>query len=106
MYASFQKYRDQVSDLARTIEPHVDNVEVSLAVKFSAESTSKDGVLVTRTTVEDEEGLDEFLSSHSFEFVDGDRGGRKPTGDGGGFDDEDESGMSQSSCHVCGSVAK
>ena len=40
----------------------------------------------------EEEGLDEFLSSHGFEYVNGDRGGRQPTNDGGSFSDEDSSG--------------
>lgn len=56
--------------------------EVSLAVRFS-ENTS---------VLDDDEGLDEFLSSHGFEYVDGDLGGRKPTVDGQGFSDEDSSG--------------
>ena len=41
---------------------------------------------------EEEEGLDEFLSEHGFEYVDGDRGGRQPTQDGESISDEADSG--------------
>ena len=41
---------------------------------------------------DEEDGLDEFLSAHGFEYVDGDRGGRRPTRDGESFDDEDSAG--------------
>ena len=43
---------------------------------------------------DDEDGLDEFLSSHGFEYIDGDRSGRQPTQDGTSFSDEDSSGAS------------
>lgn len=49
--------------------------------------------MATTAAASDEEGLDEFLSGHNFEYIDGNRSGRRPTQDGGGFDDEDSSGM-------------
>lgn len=47
---------------------------------------------------DEEDGLDEFLSGHGFEYVDGDRSGRRPTEDGGSFSDEDSSGVLMPSC--------
>ena len=66
---------------------------IILAVRFSPESDSSSGAVASRATTDDEEGLDQFFADHRFEFVDGNRGGRKPTHDGGGADDEDSSGM-------------
>ena len=43
---------------------------------------------------EDEENVDAFVSSHGFEYVDGERGARSPAGDN---DDEDDSGA----CVLC-----
>ncbi|KAH8104811.1 hypothetical protein BXZ70DRAFT_922522 [Cristinia sonorae] len=85
-----EDYRDKIQDLAKTIEPYGDSVEVSLAVRFS-KSISTDGTVAAPSTVDDEEGLDELLSTHNFEYVDGDRGGRVTAGEGGSFDDEEES---------------
>ncbi|TCD66606.1 hypothetical protein EIP91_001115 [Steccherinum ochraceum] len=93
VFSTGEKYRDHASNLARTIELHSDNIEVTLAVRISDTSAQADGTVVAKPAVDEEEGLDEFLLGHNFEFVDGDRGGRKPTGDGGGFDDEDEAGI-------------
>ena len=68
--------------MATTLENH--DPEVSLAVRFTGDKHPQ--------SLDDEDGLDEFLSSHGFEYVDGDLGGRKPTGDGAGFSDENSSG--------------
>lgn len=40
----------------------------------------------------DDEGLDEFLSSHGFEFVEGDRSYRRPTQDTDRHSDDEDSG--------------
>ncbi|KAK7690373.1 hypothetical protein QCA50_007031 [Cerrena zonata] len=80
-----EKYQEDVPSLASRLQNH--DPEVSLAVRFTGDGTphaDKD---------EDEEGLDEFLSSHGFEYVDGELAGRKPTGDGAGFSDESSSGI-------------
>ena len=68
--------------MATQLENH--DPEVSLAVRFTGDKPPP--------SLDDEDGLDEFLSSHGFEYVDGDLGGRKPTGDGAGFSDENSSG--------------
>ena len=68
--------------MATRLENH--DPEVSLAVRFTGDKPPQ--------SLDDEDGLDEFLSSHGFEYVDGDLGGRKPTADGAGFSDEDSSG--------------
>ena len=68
--------------MAIRLENH--DPEVSLAVRFTGDKPPQ--------SLDDEDGLDEFLSSHGFEYVDGDLGGRKPTGDGAGFSDENSSG--------------
>ena len=80
-----QPYQDHVPSLADKLQ-HYDP-EVSLAVRLSYGVNQ-----VVAYGKEEEEGLDEFLSSHGFEYVDGDRGGRQPTNDGGSFSDEDSSG--------------
>ena len=68
--------------MATQLENH--DPEVSLAVRFTGDKPPP--------SLDDEDGLDEFLSSHGFEYVDGDLCGRKPTGDGAGFSDENSSG--------------
>jgi len=88
-----EKYRDQVSDLAKLIQPYGEHIDVSLAVRLSVDAVEKDGAVTTACSVEEEDGLDEFLSGYDFEFVDGDRSGRRPTEDGGGVSDEDPSGV-------------
>ncbi|THH32482.1 hypothetical protein EUX98_g1687 [Antrodiella citrinella] len=85
-----EKYKEQVSDLAKLLETYGNNVDVSLAVRVSG-ATSATGAVVTTASEEEEEGLDEFLSSHALEYIDGDRRGRRPTEDGGGVSDEDPS---------------
>ncbi len=62
--------------------------EVSLAVRFV------EGVEVASSTESsvDDDGLDEFLSSHGFEFVEGDRSFRRPTQDTDSHSDDEDSG--------------
>ncbi|KAI0338924.1 hypothetical protein BDW22DRAFT_1401015 [Trametopsis cervina] len=78
------QYKTHVTELAKKLE-HYDP-EVSLAVQFSSDSSPAE-------REEDGEGLDEFISSHGFEYIDGDRGYRKPTQDGSSFSDEDAAGV-------------
>lgn len=80
--STVQPYKEHVPAIATKLRQH--DPEVSLAVRFSG---------AVRSAEEEEEGLDEFLSTHGFEYVDGDRSGRRPTRDGEGFSDEDSSGM-------------
>ncbi|EMD40108.1 hypothetical protein CERSUDRAFT_81390 [Gelatoporia subvermispora B] len=58
-WAAGEPCRDHIIDIAKSIEYY--DPEISLAVRFGNESAEED------------EGLDEFLSSHGFEFVDGNR---------------------------------
>ena len=64
--------------------------EVSLAVRLRGDD-------VAQPDVDSENGLDEFISNHGFEYIDGDRGGRDSTRDGGEASTEDQSGLS----YVC-----
>lgn len=82
-------YKEDVPTLAQKLESC--DPEVSLAVRITPEGNP--ALAVSTTTSEDEDGLDEFLSSHGFEYIDGDRRGRNPTEDGQGFSDEDSSGI-------------
>lgn len=76
-----QPYKEHVPLLADKLQ-HCDP-EVSLAVRLGGDQPYER---------EEEDGLDEFLLSHGFEYVDGDRAGRVPTQDGGSFSDEDSLG--------------
>ncbi|GJE88380.1 hypothetical protein PsYK624_044630 [Phanerochaete sordida] len=76
-------YRDHVPNISEKLQ-HYDP-EVTLAVRFSDPAKA--------AVQDDEDGLDEFLSSHGFEYIDGDRSGRQPTQDGTSFSDEDSSGV-------------
>ena len=62
--------------------------EVSLAVRFGE---SVEAASPAEPTV-DEDGLDEFLSSHGFEFVEGDRSFRRPTQDTEKHSDDEDTG--------------
>lgn len=46
----------------------------------------------TASTPDDEDGLDEFLSSHGFEFIEGDRDHRTPTQDDDRHSDDEDTG--------------
>lgn len=93
-----EQYRKAVPELAKKLE-HYDP-EVSLAVRFDLASsafTPSGQAVPVRTNDDgdgDEQGLDEFISSHGFEYIDGDRGKRRPTQDSGSYPDDDDSGMS------------
>lgn len=76
-------HQDHLPTLAQKLEQH--DPEVLLAVRFKDESKPV-------AHPDDEENLDEFASSHGFEYIDGERGGRMPTQDGGGVSDEDDAG--------------
>ena len=63
--------------------------EVSLAVRFGEGPSSP----TPPPPGEDEDGLDEFISSHGFEFVEGERDWRRPTQDEDRHSDEEDSGV-------------
>ncbi|THG99596.1 hypothetical protein EW026_g2774 [Hermanssonia centrifuga] len=73
-----EPYQDYVSTLSQKLQHH--DPEVSLAVRLGGASS------VPAEGKDAEDGLDEFLSSHGLEYVDGDR-------DGAGYLDEDRSGV-------------
>lgn len=79
-----ETYESHVPELAKRLE-HYDP-EVSLAVRFAPEGSAP---AVAHVEDGGEDGLDEFISSHGFEYVDGERGRRRPTEDGSSFSDED-----------------
>lgn len=78
-----QPYKEHVPSISNKLR-HYDP-EVTLAVRFNDPAKA--------AAPDDEDGLDEFLSSYGFEYIDGDRSGRQPTQDGASFSDEDSSGM-------------
>lgn len=78
-----EQHKEEIPELAKKLQ-HYDP-EVSLAVRFTGDSSAEGGD-------EGEDGLDEFISSHGFEYVDGERGRRIPTGDVSSFSDEDSAG--------------
>ena len=81
-----QPYREHVPEIAQKIQ-HYDP-EVSLAVRFG-------GNVEVASPAEpnvDDDGLDEFLSTHGFEFVEGDRSYRRPTQDTERHSDDEDSG--------------
>ncbi|EED81027.1 predicted protein [Postia placenta Mad-698-R] len=73
-------YREQVLDVASSLRPH--DPDVSLAVKFG-----NNAVPIS----EDEEGTDEFLSAHGFEYIEGDRVPRKDMQDEDGHSEDSDS---------------
>ena len=85
------QHKTEVPELARKLQ-HYDP-EVSLAVRY--DPSSKDEPPHNHDKSEEgEDGLDEFISSHGFEYVDGERGKRVPTQDGSSFSDEEHTGTS------------
>lgn len=91
-----ETYKTAVPELAQKLE-HYDP-EVSLAVRFNPAASSS--VATTALPADDgehgdEQALDEFISSHGFEYIDGDRGSRRPTQDGSSFSDEEDGGELQ-----------
>lgn len=77
---TYKEHVPLISEKLRHYDP-----EVTLAVRFSDPAQA--------AVHDDEDGLDEFLSSHGFEYIDGDRSGRQATQDGNGFSDEDSAGI-------------
>ncbi|GBE83120.1 hypothetical protein SCP_0501670 [Sparassis crispa] len=81
VWAHGEPYREHVPDIAKSLEYY--DPEVTLAVRFDGNTA--------KANADEDDGLDEFLSSHGFEFIEGDRSARKPTQDSGRvLDDEDE----------------
>ena len=83
-----QPYKEHIPEIAQKLQ-HYDP-EVTLAVRFG------DSVTVTNAASlsEEDDGLDEFLSLHGFEFVEGDRTYRRPTQDEDRHSDDEDSGQS------------
>jgi hypothetical protein len=79
-----EEYMANISELSTKLE-HYDP-EVSLAVRFASVSDQ------ARKDEQGEDRVDEFISSHGFEYVDGERGRRVPTQDGSSFSDEEHTG--------------
>ncbi|KAI0755231.1 hypothetical protein C8Q80DRAFT_419454 [Daedaleopsis nitida] len=82
-----EPYREHVPEIAEKVQ-HYDP-EVSLAVRFGESSSLASPPQPTL----DDDGLDEFLSEHGFEFVDGDRSYRRPTQDADRHSDDEDSGI-------------
>ncbi|KAI0357445.1 hypothetical protein OH77DRAFT_1399047 [Trametes cingulata] len=79
-----EPYKDHIPEIAHKIQ-HYDP-EVSLAVRFGGSATA------VAPSAEDD-GLDEFLSTHGFEFVEGDRTFRRPTQDEDRHSDDEDTGI-------------
>ncbi|KAH9939807.1 hypothetical protein B0H21DRAFT_755983 [Amylocystis lapponica] len=82
VWAHGEPYRDHIPDISKSLEYY--DPEVSLAVRFANNNT---------ITADEEDGLDEFLSTHGFEFVEGDRVARRPTQEDGSASDEENAGV-------------
>ncbi|CAL1709776.1 unnamed protein product [Somion occarium] len=74
---------EHIPSIASKLESH--DPEVSLAIRFGGDHVVHS---------DEEDGMDEFLSIHGFEYINGELGGRRPTRDGAGFSDEQSSGVS------------
>ncbi|OBZ68716.1 hypothetical protein A0H81_11132 [Grifola frondosa] len=77
-----EPYREHIPEISKRLE-HYDP-EVSLAVRFSHTTTSP---------AKEDEDLDEFLSTHGFEFIEGDRGFRLPTQDHTRSSEDEDTGI-------------
>ncbi|KAI0726452.1 hypothetical protein C8Q72DRAFT_954049 [Fomitopsis betulina] len=73
-----QPYRDHVEDIASRLRDH--DPEVSLAVRLSRSPS---------TTQTEDDGIDDFLSCHGFEFVEGDRESQSTHAADSGSEDAD-----------------
>ncbi|KAI0771221.1 hypothetical protein BD413DRAFT_65435 [Trametes elegans] len=82
-----EPYKEHVPEIAQKIQ-HYDP-EVSLAVRLGESAPATAASVPT----EEDDGLDEFLSSHGFEFVEGDRTYRRPTQDTERHSDDEDSGI-------------
>ena len=81
-----QPYREHVPEIAQKVQ-HYDP-EVSLAVRFGEGVPSS----APPPPAVDDDGLDEFFSTHGFEFVEGERSYRRPTQDADRHSDDEDSG--------------
>ncbi|KZT09367.1 uncharacterized protein LAESUDRAFT_723119 [Laetiporus sulphureus 93-53] len=77
-----EPYREHIMDIASSLRDQ--DPEVSLAVRFGDAST---------VSAEEEEGMDEFLSSHGFEYVEGGRDYRETTEDEGWRSKDEDAGI-------------
>ncbi|KAI0786892.1 hypothetical protein C8Q75DRAFT_250040 [Abortiporus biennis] len=89
-------YKEHIQHLNERLSDHDPEVSLAVRITFNAVGVQQTVTTMTTTTpiakvVEEEDGLDEFMSSHGFEYIDGDKAGRIPTGDGGGVDDDNSS---------------
>ncbi|KAL7280148.1 hypothetical protein ACG7TL_006567 [Trametes sanguinea] len=82
-----EPYKEHIPEIAQKIQ-HYDP-EVTLAVRFGDSAAT---TLSTTAPSEEDDGLDEFLSSHGFEFIEGDRTYRRPTQDVERHSDDEDSG--------------
>ncbi|KAI8978785.1 hypothetical protein BD414DRAFT_538705 [Trametes punicea] len=80
-------YKEHIPEIAQKIQ-HYDP-EVTLAVRFGDAAATTSATLPS----EEDDGIDEFLSSHGFEFVEGDRSHRRPTQDLERHSDDEDSGI-------------
>ncbi|KAL1950714.1 hypothetical protein VTO73DRAFT_5838 [Trametes versicolor] len=81
-----EPYKEHIPEISTKIQ-HYDP-EVSLAVRFG-DSVSVSASAAPPSTEDD--GLDEFLSTHGFEFVEGERSYRRPTQDRDRHSDDEDS---------------
>ncbi|KAI0693430.1 hypothetical protein C8T65DRAFT_667998 [Cerioporus squamosus] len=82
-----EPYREHIPEIAQKVQ-HYDP-EVSLAVRFGESSST----FTPAPPSVDEDGLDEFLSTHGFEFIEGDRAYRRPTQDTDRHSEDEDSGI-------------
>ncbi|TBU23188.1 hypothetical protein BD311DRAFT_674483, partial [Dichomitus squalens] len=80
-------YKEHIPEIAQKIQ-HYDP-EVSLAVRLGGDVE----IASLAEPSADDDGLDEFLSTHGFEFVEGDRSYRRPTQDADRHSDDEDSGI-------------
>ncbi|KAI0647772.1 hypothetical protein C8Q79DRAFT_924871 [Trametes meyenii] len=82
-----EPFREHLPEIAQKIQHY--EPEVSLAVRFGGRATTTSAT----SPSEEDDGLDEFISSHGFEFVEGDRAFRRPTQDLDRHSDDEDSGI-------------
>ncbi|KAH9933213.1 uncharacterized protein BXZ73DRAFT_101176 [Epithele typhae] len=87
VWGASEPYREHIPAIANKIRAY--DPEVALAVRFGV----GDAADPPPGTNEDEDGLDEFLSEHGFEFVEGERAWRRPTQDEDRHSDDEDSGI-------------
>ncbi|KAH9933210.1 uncharacterized protein BXZ73DRAFT_77369 [Epithele typhae] len=87
VWGASEPYREHIPAIANKIRAY--DPEVALAVRFGV----GDAADPPPGTNEDEDGLDEFMSEHGFEFVEGERAWRRPTQDEDRHSDDEDSGI-------------